>query len=75
MDSYKPGHIIPACQIELDWAKKDKQPEKLDYKLYLVGVNPPGAYLRITRKPMTLGQEREVLKYSNIEYSHQGAEW
>ena len=62
MDSYKPGRTIPSCQIELDWVKKDKQPEKLDYKLYLVGVKPAGTYLRITRNPITkenLNQRKE----------------
>ena len=56
VDSYKSGRTIPSCQIELDWVKKDKPLEKLDYKLYLVGVNQPRSYLRITRNPNILGQ-------------------
>ena len=48
MDSYKPGRTILSCQIELDWVKKDKQPEKLDYKVNLIGVRPSGAFIRIS---------------------------
>ena len=42
--------------------KKDAQPEKLDYKLYLVGVRPAGTYLRITRNPITLDQGNRDLR-------------
>ena len=59
VDSYKSGRTIPSCQIELDWVKKDKPLEKLDYKLYLVGVNQPRSYLRIIRNPNILGQGKE----------------
>ena len=52
VDNYKPGHIIPSVQVELDWTEKA---EKLSHTLRLVGVRPQKASIRVTRYPSLPG--------------------
>ena len=63
VDNYKPGMIIPSCEIELEW-KGGNEPMKLNYKVLLRGVYPVDTFIRIIRHNTPQGQRKEC--YTDI---------
>ena len=60
MDDYKPGHTIPACQVQLVWSKVDEHPKELSYMIHVTGVIPSNTCIRVTRNPALQGQGMNV---------------
>lgn len=57
VDNYKPGHPIPACQVQLVWLKIDELPKELSYMIHVTGVIPQDTHIRVTRNPIVYGQK------------------
>ena len=40
-DQFKPGRWIPACQLMVQWKRKDQRPVELMHKVNLIVAKPP----------------------------------
>ena len=47
VDTFKPGHRVPACQLLLKWGGVQEQPVELMYRINLLGAKEPFNYTLI----------------------------
>ena len=60
VDNYKPGHLIPACQVKLVWSKVEEPPKELSYMIHVTGVIPNDTHIRVTRDAVFHGQQNSM---------------
>jgi len=58
VDSYQPGKTIPSCQIGLDCTHEIEPPEKLSYRISILGVTSHTC-ITITRTPTNIPITKE----------------
>ena len=60
VDNYRPGHPIPACQVQLVWSKVEEPPKELSYMFHVTGVIPHDTHIGVLRNPVFDGQQTYV---------------